>query len=239
MNAQNKYVSKSINLFLALLLVSITLLGGCAPASIDSEEPEPIEIEQDPTGGEQVPTEIPELSVGKGIQPVQELNTEMVLQDNVYKLEQQTVEAIREYHPESGEIIIPTNAPFVNQIQEGKIIVYGISDKTPEGLLRRVVSIEPDIVYVSKTADASRGFLFGLLVEMVTPDMWTAPCSHFLFDDPEAAALGSAREPQATPVFDVLASASGSPAHGSPSKPDAEYRAQKVGSHAAGTYRSA
>lgn len=145
MNTQKIYVSKSINLFLALLLVSIILLGGCAPTGTDSEEPERIEIEQDPTGGEQASTGIEQDPTGG----------EPEFQENVYLIKTQTANEILDYDSNSGVLLIPADAPFANEIQEDQVIVYGISDKTPTGLLRRVVSIEPDIVYISKTADAS------------------------------------------------------------------------------------
>jgi hypothetical protein len=135
MNTQNKYMYKYLNFFLALLLVSVTLIGGCETAD----------------------TATPEVLMGKGVQPVQVLDTEAdvetVLRDNVYPLKEATVEAIIGY--EDGEIIIPVDAPYVNEIEKDQIIVYGISDKTPVGLLRRVVSIEPDTAYISKTADAT------------------------------------------------------------------------------------
>jgi hypothetical protein len=128
MNTSQKYMYKNINLFLSLLLVSTTLLGGCTPAASSSPEPN-IQIEQNPRG------------------------TEAVLQENAYPLPQNVVDAISSYDSDSGEIIIPADVPGAEQIQVGQIIVGGISEQTPSGLLRRVVNIET--VYTSQTADAT------------------------------------------------------------------------------------
>jgi formylglycine-generating enzyme required for sulfatase activity len=131
---------------MTILLALAILLGACA-----SEPPVEEPAEEEP---EEEPTAIPEDDILlEDFDPDDtvpatylqgELGIEPVLKDDAKVLSEDAVEEIIEYDPEAGELILPADAEGADEIEEGDIIVGGISDETPDGILLKVESIEEE-----------------------------------------------------------------------------------------------
>ena len=83
--------------------------------------------------------------------PVQEPlgQNEYILEDNVLEVTPENAEGISNYDPETGQITLAADSYLLEEISEGKVILSGITPETPRGLLRKVESVEGNLITTS------------------------------------------------------------------------------------------
>lgn len=127
------------------------------------------------------------ISCGKDNNPTNPppIEAEYTLEEHVHELPQETTNRITQYNPTTGQIIFQAQQDVQN-LRTGDIFISGISENTPNGLLRKIDEIQNNTLETSQTTinDAIKECNFHVENNRLTPTNKSLTKNGFDFEIP-------------------------------------------------------